>query len=136
MLGCNDGSYWGLFDVVRSIEQVKCDRLATVSVVRIIFPVLRKKDGAVVGKYDGSSFHPRMCGTKGGFIHSVVQVKREEGVFPHIVQQVMFMFGVPSVCIFVVRFSDWYFQMCWDADGHCQWEPGSIIFGQVGGGEM
>jgi hypothetical protein len=72
----NNGDYWGLVDVVHSSKQVQCDELATIVVVRI-FPVLRKKDEAIFGKYDGSSFHPRICGTNAGFNHSVIQFKRK-----------------------------------------------------------
>ena len=47
-------------------------------VVRIIFPVLRKKCGAVVSKYAVANvfnLYPGMCGTKARFGHGIVQVK-------------------------------------------------------------
>ena len=90
----NGGGYCGLVGDVTSSEQVQCDRLAANSVVRIIFPVLREEDGAVVDGYNGSSFNPRICGTKTGFSHSVVHVKRKQGGFLCIIYQVLFMFGV------------------------------------------
>ena len=80
--GVNNGGYWGLANVVRIREQVQCDGLVVISVVMIIFPVFRKEDGVIFGKYDGSSFYPGICGTKVRFRHSVVQVKREKEGFP------------------------------------------------------
>ena len=47
-------------------------------VVRIVFPVLRKEDGAVVSKYvvaNMYNLYPGVCGTEAGFSHGVVQVK-------------------------------------------------------------
>ena len=65
--GFHDGGYWGLVDGVRSSEQVQCDWVAVLNVVRVIFTVLRREDGAIIGESDGSSSHPRICGTKDGF---------------------------------------------------------------------
>ena len=48
----------------RCASVVQCDRVAMISVVRIIFPVLRKEDGVVVDKYDESSSHPHICDTE------------------------------------------------------------------------
>ena len=63
-----------MIDIVRSVEQVQSDGLALISAVVILFPVLMKEYGAVVGKHDRSSSHPRICDTKAGLSHSAVQV--------------------------------------------------------------
>jgi hypothetical protein len=35
-----------------------------ISAVGILFAVFKKKYGAVVKKYDGSGFHPKICDTE------------------------------------------------------------------------
>ena len=46
------------------------------------------------------------------------------------------MFGVPTFCVFVVRFSERYFGMCWDVGGNYYWTPESLFSEKVGDCEI
>ena len=66
------GGYWGLADNVSSGEHVQNNVVVLISAVRILFATIRKLDGAVIDKGDGSGFHPRICDTEARFSHSDV----------------------------------------------------------------
>jgi hypothetical protein len=57
---------------VSSGEHVQGDGVASISVIGVLFAVLREKDRAVVNFEKWSGCHPRICDTKASFGHSDV----------------------------------------------------------------